>query len=111
MDILIPILVVLHLLSWALVLGYSVGYLRKREVPKGLMHAAGSALLTGILIVGALEMGTDRDLNHLKIGIKLAVAAVITVLAYLAEKKQDGHKWLAPIAGLTVLNVALAVIW
>nr|NLD41144.1 hypothetical protein [Actinomycetales bacterium] len=109
MDFLIPLLVFLHLLCWALLLGLSIGYIRKREVPKGVMHSAIGALVTGLLIVGAIEMGTDRDIDHLKIGLKLAVAAVVTVLAVLAERKRDGHKWLGPIAGLTVVNVALAV--
>ncbi|HZK04432.1 MAG TPA: hypothetical protein VFC82_01125 [Actinomycetaceae bacterium] len=111
MDLLFRALVFLHLLSWAVVLGLSLGYLRKREVPKGVMHGAISALVTGVLIVGVVEMGDLFALNHVKIGIKTVVAAVVTVLAVMAERKRNGHKWLGAIAGLVVLNVGIAVFW
>lgn len=111
MDFLIPFLIFLHLLCWAMLLGLCIGYIRKREVPKGVMHSAGGALLTGLLIVGAVEMGTDAEINHIKIGAKLLVALVVMLMAVWAERKQDGHRWLGPIAGLTVVNVALAVFW
>ena len=108
MDLLDSFLVLLHLLSWALVLGLSVGFLRRREVPKGLMHGAIGALVTGLLIVGVREMG-DMDVNHVKVGIKLVIAAVVAFLAVRAERRGGGEKLLAPVAGLTVLNMAIAV--
>ncbi|MGM0385887.1 MAG: hypothetical protein ACQERF_07910 [Actinomycetota bacterium] len=108
MEFLSSVLVLLHFLSWALVLGLAVGFLRKGEVPKGLMHSAISALVTGLLIVGVYEM-RDLDVNHVKVGIKLVLAAVIAVLAVRAERKAGGEKLLAPIAGLTVLNMVVAV--
>lgn len=108
MDFLDSLLLLLHLLSWALVLGLSVGFLRRREVPKGLMYGAIGALVTGLLIVGVREM-QDVDVNHLKVGIKLVIAAVVTVLAVRAERKPGGERLLAPVAGLTVLNMAIAV--
>lgn len=111
MSVLLTVLLFLHLLSWGALLGLAIGFLRKREVPKGTMHAALSALVTGILMVGVVEMGDLYELNYLKISIKLAVAAAITVIAVLAEKKKDGHRWLGPIAILTVVNVAVAVFW
>ena len=109
MDLLDSLLVLLHLASWAIVLGLSVGFLRKAEVPRGLMHAAISALVTGLLIVGVREM-QDVDVNHLKVGVKLVIAAVIAVLAVRAERKAGGEKLLAPVAGLTALNMAIAVL-
>lgn len=111
MEILKSILLVVHLLSWAMVLGLSVGYLNKREVPKGVMHSAASALVTGLLIVVVMEMTPDVTVNHMKVGIKLLIAVAVTVLSVMAERKQDGHRWLGPIAGLTVVNVLLAVLW
>lgn len=110
MDILRIILVIIHLLSWALVLGLAVAGLSRRDVPKGVLHGALGAFVTGLLLVGVREMA-DMDVNHIKIGVKLLVALGVTVLAYLAEKKEDGARWLGPIAGLTALNVALAVAW
>jgi len=108
MDLLYSLVVLLHFLCWALVLGLSVGFLRKHGVPKGLMHAALGALLTGILLVGLRQM-TGEEVNNVKVGIKLVIAAVIAFLAVRAEKKRGGAKLLGPIAGLTALNMAIAV--
>ncbi len=108
MEFLSSLLVLLHFLSWALVLGLSVGFLRRGEVPKGLMHGAISALVTGLLIVGVWEM-RDLDVNHVKVAIKLVLAAVIAVLAVRAERRPGGDGLLAPVAGLTVLNMVIAV--
>lgn len=110
MDIVYSLVVVIHMLCWAMILGLAVAGMMKNQVFKGTMHSALGALVTGILIVGLREM-MDLDVNHMKIGIKLGVAAVITVLAVMAERKRGGEKMLAPIAGLTVVNVMLAVIW
>lgn len=112
MDILRIILVVLHLLSWALVLGLAVAGLRSRDVSTGILHGALGALLTGLFLV-VLRESADLGVNHMKIGVKLIIALAVTVFAYLAEKKkdEDGATWLGPIAGLTTLNVVLAVAW
>lgn len=111
MDILLTILIFLHLLSWAVVLGAALSHLRGGKVPKGLMHAALSALITGLLIVGAVEMGDIFDLNYVKISVKLTFAAVIAVLAVMAERRSDGHRMLGAITALTVVNVGVAVFW
>ncbi len=109
MDLLYGILVLLHFISWALVLGMAVAGIRRPEVPTGLMHSALGALVTGILIVGMREM-TGEEVNYLKIGIKLVIAAVVAALAVLAEKRAGGSRWLMPIAGLTAANMAVAVL-
>jgi len=49
------------------------------------------------------------DVNHVKVGIKLVIAAVVAFLAVRAERRAGGEKLLAPVAGLTVLNMAIAV--
>lgn len=108
MDFLYATLVLLHFLSWALVLGFSVAFIRKGEVPRGLMHAALSALVTGLLIVGVREM-TGEEVDYLKIGIKLVIAALVAGLAVLAEKRPGGARLLGPVAGLTAVNMAVAV--
>lgn len=108
MAILYDVVVLLHFVSWALVLGFAVAGMRARTVPRGLMHSAAGALLTGLLIVGLREMG-DMPVNHLKVGVKLLLALVIAILAWRAEKRQDGAS-LGPLAGLTLGNMAVAVL-
>lgn len=112
MDLAYKIMLVLHLLGWAMLLGAALAHLRKPTMPKGALHAALTALITGLLLVGMAEMG-DGELNHIKVGIKLLVAIVVTVLVVLGTKKPERVTtgYLGAIAGLVVLNVALAVVW
>ncbi|WP_182354148.1 hypothetical protein [Flaviflexus huanghaiensis] len=110
MDILRSVLVILHLLSWAVVFGAALAGLRQRVMPAGLLHGAVSALVTGILLVGVLEMG-DYDVNHVKIGIKLVVALVVTGLVFWGNRKDELDKaFFGSVAGLTAVNVAIAVL-
>ena len=111
MDLLRSLLIILHLLSWAFVFGASFAGMKQRAMPKGLTHGAASALLTGVLLVGVIEMGDLYDLNHMKIGIKLSVAAVVTGLAFWGARKETlKPSFFGILAGLVVVNVALAVL-
>lgn len=114
MDIVRGILLVLHLLSWAFVLGATVANLRTPRAVQGLSHGALAALVTGILLVGVVEMG-DGEVDYAKIGVKLVVAAVVTVLSFLAVRRDTKGEltagFLGGIAGLVVVNVAVAVLW
>lgn len=112
MDIAYKIILVLHLLGWAMLLGSVLAHLRRPVVPKGALHAALTALVTGLLLVGLAEMG-DGELNQVKIGIKLLVTIVVTVLVVAGVKKGERVTtgYLGAILGLVVVNVALAVVW
>lgn len=113
MNILAGILVVLHLISWAIVFGGALVSLRDPKLPKGVFHGALMALLTGILLVGVYEMADIADINHIKIGVKLIIAGVITALAAYGAFNQEKvtRGFLGALAGLTAVNVALAVLW
>ena len=111
MEILKGVLVVIHLIGWALVLGGVVTRMRKPEITSGVWHGILTALVTGILIVGVSEMG-DADVNHIKIGVKLIVALVVGFLIWRGRKQESVTTgYLGAIAGLTVLNIAIAVLW
>lgn len=112
MDLLYKILLVLHLLSWAVLLGTTVASMAKGALAKGSLHAALTALVTGILMVGLKEMA-DGDVNHMKIGLKLLVTLVVAALVVIGERKPEKvtKGYLGAIAGGVVLNVALAVLW
>ncbi|PJJ56937.1 hypothetical protein CLV56_1155 [Mumia flava] len=113
MDWLLRILLVIHLLSWAFVVGAWLSRLRAPvPIAKGVSHAAATALLTGLLMVGVREMD-DLEVNNAKIAVKLVVAIVVTVLAFVAQRRNDK----APvgmahaIGGLATVNVLIAVLW
>ena len=114
-------LVVLHFIGLAALLG---GFLTQmKAMGKGqavivpaMVHGAWTMLITGLLLVGVREwmavMEWDDALNHMKIGVKSLVVAVILILVIHYKKKQTvSTKGFGAIGLLTVLNVVLAVFW
>jgi hypothetical protein len=112
MDILTGVILVIHMIGWAIVLGGALTSMRQPRIAKGVTHGALTALVAGVLLVGLAEMG-DGELNHVKIAVKLVVALVITALAIYGSKNQEKVTtgYLGGLAGLTVLNIAVAVLW
>lgn len=114
MKLLFDIVLVLHLLGWAIVLGGTLTNLRTPKIAVGVLHGVLTALVTGIIMVGLAESGAvDEDFNMTKIGIKLVVALIVTGLVVVGTRKPERvtRQLIGAIAGLTVLNVAIAVIW
>ncbi|MBP3036813.1 hypothetical protein J2M53_11210 [Arthrobacter sp. zg-ZUI100] len=115
MDFLQSFLVFLHILGAAIIVGIWFAKIKNPTVMPGQFHAALLQLVTGLLLVGLAEMG-DGSLNHIKIAVKLTVALVIAVMAFIGQRKykkgQPVGKGLANGVGiLTVLNIALATMW
>lgn len=109
MDILHGILLVLHLLGWAMVFGGALAGMKSGKLTDGAFHGILTALVTGIVLTGLL----GSDANHVKIAVKLLVAVVVTVLVVLGRRRPEKVTtgFLGAIAGLVALNVALAVLW
>jgi hypothetical protein len=85
MEILREILLTLHLVGMAIIVGGYFTVIRSPKVLSGMLHASYLQLITGVLLVGIAEM---RDVNHVKIGIKLVVAIIVTVFAFIGSRKQ-----------------------
>ena len=114
MDIVFGILLVLHLLGWAVVLGGTVVNLRTPVIAKGVLHAVLTALVTGIALAGIASTGSDDDgPSPAKLAVKLVVALVVTGLVVVGTRRPEKVTtgYLGAIAGLTVTNVAVAVLW
>lgn len=113
MEILRDILVFLHFIGLAALFGGLFVQLRSdpRIVNAAVVHGALTQVVTGVLLVGLLE-GMDAEVNNAKIGVKLLVALVITVLAFANRKKTSIPSGLFfGLMGLTALNIAVAVFW
>lgn len=111
MEFLYNLVVVLHFVGLASLLGGFLVQMRANErgVNPAMWHGALVQLVTGVLLVGLAE-GMDEDVNHAKIGVKLAIVVVITVLAFIGRRRplpQQGI-W-AAIGLLTLANVVIAV--
>ena len=112
MDIASRVVLVIHMLGWAIVLGGTLTHLRTPKIAAGVTHGALTALVAGIVLVGLAEMG-DGDVNHVKVGIKLLVTLVIAGLTLWGARNEDKvtSRFLLLVAGLTTANIAIAVLW
>jgi len=108
------LLVVLHLLGWAIVLGGTVTNLKTPRIAPGVLHGVLTALVTGIAMVGLASSGVvDEEFDNIKIGIKLLIALVATGLVLFGVNRPERvtRGLVGGIAGLVVVNVAIAVLW
>lgn len=115
MDFLRLVLVFLHILGAAALVGGWLAAFKSPTVNKWQWIGALVQLATGLLLVGLAEMG-DGDVNHIKIGVKLVLAVVIAVAAFMGRRRvaarQDVSKGLAhAVGGLALINIAVAVFW
>lgn len=115
MTFLYSLLVLLHILGTAALIG---GWLATFRTPTvGFWQHVGAwvQLGTGLLLVGLLEMD-DAEVNHVKIGIKLVVLVGVLVAAVLGRRSvRRGVPVSVGVAhavgGLAVVNAAIAVLW
>jgi hypothetical protein len=113
MELLTHLVVVLHLLGLAAIIGSAVFVARGVPTP-ALVWGARAQILTGLILVGLGEAGDD-PVNHTKIGVKLLVALSVAACAEIAaarERRGQGNPQLVHAAGgLAVLNTLVAVLW
>ena len=113
MDIVFNIVLILHFIGLAGIIGGWLATIKAPHVNKAILHGAILQVVTGLLLVGLREMD-DVDVNHMKSGIQLVIALVILVVAILGVRKearaQGTTATLAHVAGaLGIVNVAIAV--
>lgn len=116
MDILIGIVLILHFVGLASLLGGVLVQIKDTIAGKGriiaaMIHGALLQLVTGILLVGFIQMD-GGEVNNTKIAFKLGIVIVITVLVFVFRKKQPLASWVVWLIGaLTLANIAIAVLW
>ena len=114
MSLIFNIALGVHVLSVLGILGLLLSQIRKspRTISGGILHAAWSALVAALVMVGTWSSVEDEPLNHTKLGVKGLVLAVILTLGYKNVKKSAvaTSTWAAMLA-LTIFNIAIAVAW
>ncbi|GAA1714521.1 hypothetical protein GCM10009809_08370 [Isoptericola hypogeus] len=123
MEFLYNVFVALHFVGWAIVLGGYIASIKSPGLYRGVFHGAATALVSGIVMMGLLESGAvdlGYDVDRTKLTVKLLVALVIAVLAFLAKRQgakgDNGTGAVAPglkhsIGALTLVNILVAVFW
>ena len=139
MSVVIGVLVVLHLLGAAAIIGPWLAAPRSGRIRMAMVWGARAQLVTGILLVGLHEMSSDPadELIRAKIGVKLVIAVACVACAEIANGWQRRALATAdpgdaevggtvggtatavlPAAGLVqatallaILNVCVAVLW
>ena len=113
MEILRHLLLVIHMLGFAALLG---GLLVQARSPEKSVNAlmrdgAGTVFVAGLLLVGVIE-ADDGTINNTKIAVKGVIALVILVLvmANLRKERIANGLW-ALLLALTIANICVAVFW
>jgi thiamine transporter ThiT len=114
MDFVKDLFVLLHLVGMAAVVGGWLAVVRAPKIIPAILWGARAQVLTGLLLVGILDMGDD-EVNNAKVGVKLIVALAVAACAEIAsarQKRGEPNPTLVNAAGaLAVLNTAIAVLW
>jgi len=113
MNILFNILVFLHVVGAAMIVGYWIATMRTPTVHPRQRDGAFLQLLTGIAMMGILP---DSNPNYAKLGIKFVIAIVVAVLAVIGSRKVKNGQPVSTglahgVGGLALLNIAIATIW
>lgn len=116
MEIFKGILVVLHILSFGVVMGGALAQLPAiktgtAKISNGILHGSLGLLVTGLALVGMLY-GLGIKPDNAKIGVKTLVLVALIVVVLMNRKKATiSGGALGAIAGLASINVAIAVLW
>ena len=115
MSVLHTVILLAHIFGTAALVGGWLATFRTPTVGVWQHYGAWIQLVTGLLLVGLLEMG-DGSVNHMKIGIKLLIVIGIVVAAVIGRRKiargEEVSKGLAhAVGGLALINMAIAVLW
>ncbi|MFM7462948.1 MAG: hypothetical protein ACKO29_02595 [Actinomycetota bacterium] len=119
MNLLYEVLVVLHFIGMAGLLGgILVGVSEKPlRIKVASLHSGLLVLLAGIFLIVVYAMQHAKDdsvelLDHTKLWIKLNFVVAILVLGFLNVKKAEVKRsTYMTIFGLAVANVLIAVFW
>ena len=114
MQLLFDILLFLHLVGWATVLGGCIVTLRDARLPRAALHGVLTAVVTGIAMVGIAQGSKSvDDVNNAWAATKLVVGLVIAGLIVYGTRRPEKltRPLVGAVLGLTVLNVGIATIW
>jgi hypothetical protein len=103
-----------HLVGFAILLGGAVAqYLSGRlRINPAMLWGSAVQVVTGLALAAPLRGGGDKEPDPVKLAVKGVIALMIFVMVFFSRKRAEVNKghFLA-IAGLTLVNAAVAVFW
>ena len=115
MIIVYNIMVFLHIVGAAMIVGIWIGNMKKPTVHPRQFDGAALQIITGIVMMGLIP-ALDMDANYFKLGIKFAVALAVGVLAFIGRRKYKKDEPVSAglahaVGGLALLNIGIATLW
>ena len=115
MTVLFHVLLFVHFVCWAIILGAAVVGLKTGTLYSGAFHAALTTLVAGVLAVFVQYVWLDSGHKAAPawIAAKIVLTVAITGLLWFAHAKPDkvGKTLIGAVAVLTVVTVGVATIW
>ena len=105
------IVLIAHFIGLALILvGFAIQLGKASGFPFGIVLAGAiTQFVSGLALVALVEIGGEWELNHVKIGVKLAItllALVAAIIGLLRQRKVDAGTIANPKAALPFLHIA-----
>ena len=115
MGILYSILVFLHIVGAAMIVGYWIATIKEPTVHPRQRDGAFLQLLTGIAMMGLIPV-LDMDANYFKLRNKFPICLAVAVLAVIGSRKVKKGEPVSTglahgVGGLALVNIAIATIW
>jgi hypothetical protein len=114
MEALRLVLLYLHLIGFALLLGGALTqYLSgKIRINPAMLYGVIIQWVTGVLLAAPLRGGGDNEPDPVKLVVKFVVGSMIFAMVFFSRKREEVNKghFLA-VVGLTLANAAIAVFW
>ena len=114
METLRLVLLFLHLIGFALLLGGSVaqyltGVLR---INAAMLTGAVAQVVTGLALAAPLRGGGEHEPDRAKLAVKLVIALAILAMTFFSRRRDKVHRGhFLGIVGLTLANAGIAVFW
>ncbi|WP_062520693.1 hypothetical protein [Demequina silvatica] len=112
MSVLRTVLLVLHLVGVAALLGPALEQLtaKAKRITMLMVWGARAQIVTGLALTG-VAYASDHEPDHVKIAVKLLIALAIAGVAEATRKRENPVVPFWIVTGLTLVNVVVAVAW
>jgi len=117
MSFVFNLVLVLHLLGMAAIVGGWFVVARSPRIAEPIVWGARAQILTGLILVGLAEAGwSDHKPDNAWVAVKLLVALAVVALAETTRAKNKRGESFNPnlvhaVGGLAVVNVLVAALW